>query len=315
LLPSLGQPAERARKLVDWVERRTGLLADGEYLTFAHLAFQEYFAAQAVLHDPALQEALLQPERLLDPWWREPILLYAGMADDATDFIREVYSPERDNLFRRRLFLAGHCVGEAARVKPKLRRKIRDELLRMWREGPYKKWREEALKALAVRPDEQAVKLFLAALEDEDARVRRDAARALGELGVADERVVGSLLATLEDEDEDAEVRERAARALGELGVADERVIGPLLAALKDEYPGVRWDAARALGELGVADERVIGPLLAALESVFCWEWGGRRGPSASWGLPTRGSSAPSSPPWRMSLLWCGRMRRGPSAS
>jgi len=142
------------------VERRTGLLADGEYLTFAHLAFQEYFAAGAILHDEKLRDRLLQPDRLFNSWWREVILLYAGMADDATDFIRQVYSPEADDLLRRRLFLAGQCVGEAVRVEESLRREIRAELLRMWKER-YAKQREEALRALSLRPDREVRDFFL----------------------------------------------------------------------------------------------------------------------------------------------------------
>jgi len=182
VLPSLGQSAERAGELLDWVERRTGLLADGEYLTFAHLAFQEYFAAGAILSDERLRERLLEMDRLFAPWWREVVLLCAGMADNATDLIRRIYSPQKDDLLRRRLFLAGHCAGEATRVEEGLRQEIRDELLRIWREG-YDRQREEALRALSLRPDRETVDFFLQALKDKNAWVRYIAAEALGQLG------------------------------------------------------------------------------------------------------------------------------------
>jgi HEAT repeat protein/energy-coupling factor transporter ATP-binding protein EcfA2 len=265
-LPALGQPPERAGQLLDWVERRTGLLADGEYLTFAHLAFQEYFAAGAILHDEKLRDRLLQPDRLFSPWWREVILLYAGMADDATDFIRQVYSPEADDLLRRRLFLAGQCVGEAVRVEESLRREIRAELLRMWKEG-YAIQREEALRALSLQPDREVRDFFLQALKDEYAWVRWSAAEALWHLGATDE-AIRALREALKDED--AWVRVLAAEALGRLGATDE-AIQALREALKDENALVRGDAALALGRLGATDQETIQALREALKDENAW--------------------------------------------
>jgi len=261
-LPALGQPPERAGQLLDWVERRTGLLADGEYLTFAHLAFQEYFAAGAILHDEKLRDRLLQPDRLFNSWWREVILLYAGMADDATDFIRQVYSPEADDLLRRRLFLAGQCVGEAVRVEESLRREIRAELLRMWEEGYAKQW-EEALRALSLRPDREVRDFFLQALKDEDAWVRVRAAEALESLGATDQETIRALREALKDEN--AWVRVRAAEALESLGATDE-AIRALREALKDENAWVRGDAALALGRLGATDQETIQALREAMK-------------------------------------------------
>jgi len=266
-LPALGQPAERAGELLDWVERRTGLLADGEYLTFAHLAFQEYFAAGAVLHDEKLREQLLQVDRLFRPWWREAVLLYAGMADDATDFIRWVYSPEADDLLRRRLFLAGQCTGEAAQVEKGLRREIRDELLRMWKEG-YEKQREEALRALSLWPDREVRYFFLMSMKDEDAGVRMNAAEALRQLGAADDQTLRALRDALKDKD--AWVRMRAAEALGRLGAIEE-ALQALREALKDEDFWVREHAAIALGRLGAVDEQARRPLQEALRDSHIW--------------------------------------------
>jgi len=263
-LPSLGQPAERARELLDWVERRTGLLADGEYLTFAHQAFQEYFAAGAILHDDKLRDRLLQPDRLFNPWWREVVLLYAGMTDDATEFIRQIYSPDADDLLRRRLFLAGQCVGEAARVEEGLRREIRTELLRMWKEG-YEKQQEEALRALSLRPDREVRDFFLRALKDEvtGVRIRINAAKALGQLGAADDQTLRALQEALKDKY--ARVRLSAAEALGRLGATEEAFLA-LQEALKDEDALVRANAALALWFLGATDEETIQALREALK-------------------------------------------------
>jgi HEAT repeat protein/energy-coupling factor transporter ATP-binding protein EcfA2 len=263
-LPALGQPPERAGELLDWVDRRTGLLADGEYLTFAHLAFQEYFAAGAILHDEKLRDRLLQVDRLFDPWWREVVLLYAGMADDATDFIRRVYSPEADDLLRRRLFLAGQCIGEAAQVEEGLRRDIRAELLRIWKEG-YGKQREEALRALSLRPDQEVRDFFLQALKDEHAGVRVRAAEALEGLGAADPQTLQALREALKDEE--AWVRWRAAGALWGVGAADPQTLQALREALKDdEEAWVRAFAAEALGGLGAADPQTLQALREALK-------------------------------------------------
>jgi HEAT repeat protein/energy-coupling factor transporter ATP-binding protein EcfA2 len=262
-LPALGQPPERAGQLLDWVERRTGLLADGEYLTFAHLAFQEYFAAGAILHDEKLRDRLLQPDRLFSPWWREVILLYAGMADDATDFIQQVYSPEADDLLRRRLFLAGQCVGEAVRVEENLRREIRAELLRIWKEG-YAKQREEALRALSLRPDREVRDFFLRALKDEDAWVRGSAASLLGFLGATDQETIRALREALKNEN--AGVRGIAAWALGSLRATDQESIRALREALKDEDAWVRGSAASLLGFLGATDQETIRALREALK-------------------------------------------------
>lgn len=265
-LPSLGQPAERAAEMLNWVERRTGLLADGEYLTFAHLGFQEYFTAQSALHDLALRESLLQPERLLDPWWREVVLLLVGIADDATDFVRRVYSPEEDDLLRRRLFLAGRCAGEATRVDEPLRNGIRDALLQVWRETPFKKQREAALAALAVQPTKGIADHFVTALGDENVEVRRKAAWALAELRVKSPDVAKALLEAMEDRD--AWVRKTAASALGQLELKQERVLNALLQAVHDESEAVRQGVAWALGRLGVAEKTVTSALRVAVQDA-----------------------------------------------
>jgi HEAT repeat protein len=263
-LPSLGQSSERAGELLDWVERRTGLLADGEYMTFAHLAFQEYFAAGAIVSDPNLRDRLLQPDRLFDPWWREVVLLYVGMADDATDFIRQVYSPEADDLLRRRLFLAGQCIGEATRVEEELRREIRAELLRMWRDG-YRRQQEEALWVLSRWPDQEVRDFFLMTLKNEDEApiVRANAALALGHLGATDSQTLQALREALNEGS--FLVRVGAVEALGHLGAADPETLQALREALNDEQPQVRAGAAEALGRLGAADPQTLQALREAL--------------------------------------------------
>ena len=82
-------------------------------------------------------------------------------------------------------------------------------------------------------------------LVDEEARIRRRAALAIGRVGLADG--VQPLVAVLADPD--PEVRQMAAFALGLLG--DLRARDPLVTALADASPLVQGSAAEALGLLG----------------------------------------------------------------
>jgi HEAT repeat protein/cyclophilin family peptidyl-prolyl cis-trans isomerase len=84
-------------------------------------------------------------------------------------------------------------------------------------------------------------------LSDEEARVRRRAALAIGHVALA--QGVQPLVATLGDAD--PEVRQMAAFALGLIG--DRSAREPLVAALADASPLVQGSAAEALGLLGDA--------------------------------------------------------------
>ena len=84
-------------------------------------------------------------------------------------------------------------------------------------------------------------------LSDEEARVRRRAALAIGRVGLADG--VAPLVPLLSDPE--TEVRQMAAFALGLL--ADRSARDPLVAALTDPSPVVQGSAAEALGLIGDA--------------------------------------------------------------
>jgi hypothetical protein len=115
----------------------------------------------------------------------------------------------------------------------------------------------EAAKALGDLKDGRAVEPLLAVLKDKEYLVRRAAEKALGRIGAA---AVEPLVAALKDKD--ANVRGAAAEALGEIG--DARAVEPLIAALKDKEGGaVRSWAAWALGV--IEDARAVEPLVAAL--------------------------------------------------
>jgi HEAT repeat protein len=88
------------------------------------------------------------------------------------------------------------------------------------------------------------------ALTDDDARVRRSAAYALGAFGPDALPAHDDLIARLADDS--ALVRQNAAWALGKLGAeAGQEGVAQLRKLLKDAEPLVRRDALHALGEVG----------------------------------------------------------------
>ncbi|HKY19688.1 MAG TPA: HEAT repeat domain-containing protein [Vicinamibacterales bacterium] len=95
---------------------------------------------------------------------------------------------------------------------------------------------------------------------DEEARIRRRAAIAIGRVGLADG--VPALVRLLQA-DTDAEVRQMAAFALGLIG--DQSAVEPLRVAVGDPSPLVAGRAAEALGLIGdVASAPIIGKLVAS---------------------------------------------------
>jgi HEAT repeat protein/cyclophilin family peptidyl-prolyl cis-trans isomerase len=97
-------------------------------------------------------------------------------------------------------------------------------------------------------------------LADDEARVRRRAALAVGRVGLS--AGVEPLMAVLGDAD--PEVRQMAAFALGLLG--DARAREPLTRALADPSPLVQGSAAEALGLIGdVAAAEPIGTMIAQI--------------------------------------------------
>jgi len=103
------------------------------------------------------------------------------------------------------------------------------------------------VKALGKIGNQGAIPGLIGRLAD-DAPVRREAVRILGEIGVGKPEVVDALIPLLENSD--AKVRSETALALGRL--SDPRAIAPLKSALDDPYWSVSRDAGNALSNLGV---------------------------------------------------------------
>lgn len=75
------------------------------------------------------------------------------------------------------------------------------------------------IEALASRPDEKVLSLLTSLLEDADSSIRSKAALLLGTVKLESKAIVGALIERLDDDV--SEVKKAAALALGELGVAE----------------------------------------------------------------------------------------------
>jgi lipopolysaccharide/colanic/teichoic acid biosynthesis glycosyltransferase len=90
VLSLTGQGEDRAQLLLDEITERSGLLIQldgGDRLAFAHLTFQEYFAAEAFLDNPAGVIAHLSTDR---DAWIEVAKLWSGLAPDSSALIASV---------------------------------------------------------------------------------------------------------------------------------------------------------------------------------------------------------------------------------
>ena len=101
------------------------------------------------------------------------------------------------------------------------------------------------ISSLVRLGDTRAIPHFIEALNDENHYVRREAARALGQLGSPEAAVV--LLGVLENES-DEETRRNALVALGNIG--DERAVEPLKQWLRDPSYWIRRAAEMGLEQL-----------------------------------------------------------------
>lgn len=119
--------------------------------------------------------------------------------------------------------------------------------------------RGAAAWALGRVEDHRATNHLIAALGDEHWKPRAGAAWALGCIWPRETQAPQPLVAALQDER--VEVRSRAAWALG--AIQDAKAVEPLIAALKDEACEVRESVAKSLGEIG--DSLAVGPLIEAL--------------------------------------------------
>lgn len=123
--------------------------------------------------------------------------------------------------------------------------------------------RIEAVRLIALDPEEEGVAALEAAVSDADRLVRREAAEGLGSLSTKyASRAAAKLLSMLDDID--ADVRIEVAASLGRLAAPSATLA--LAARLKDQDPAVRAQVALALGAIG--EKSAVPALQVALLDV-----------------------------------------------
>jgi HEAT repeat protein len=117
--------------------------------------------------------------------------------------------------------------------------------------------RRQAAEALGQIGSDKAIDTLIAALH-ENRLGRRQAVEALGQIG--SDKAVDALIAALQDEDID--LRMSATFSLGRTG--SDKAVDALIAALQDEDSDLRGAAAYSLGRTG--SDKAVDPLIAALQ-------------------------------------------------
>jgi HEAT repeat protein len=271
-LPALGLPAEDYERVLIEIANENGLLkeqAHGWY-GFLHLTLQEYFVALYINEHPHELASMLQ--QIGDPWWEEPLLLYAGQTGDASPLLQSLTGSSdqagqaslEDDLFHTNLILAGRCLAARPTVRQvALRGEVIARLVDLLQTTTYALTREQAAQALAEIGGQTVNERLLGLLADArvDKYVRGRIAEALGALG--ERSVAPQLLGLLANEQINEDVRQSIARALGALG--ERSVVLQLLGLLANEqvHGYLRGSIARALGALG--ERSVVLQLLGLL--------------------------------------------------
>ncbi len=146
LMPSLGRMAADVGELMREIVERSGLLLaidDGSRYAFAHLTFQEYFAAEALLNR---SEDLLAGLREDADTWREVAILWCGLVADSTAMIEDIEAIDAD--------VALACVAEARAVDEGVARRILDPVVARVVSGEADEDLQRSLGAVAadIRP-------------------------------------------------------------------------------------------------------------------------------------------------------------------
>jgi len=250
---------EEAKPLLDEIWQRSYLLRQisRESYDFLHLSFQEYFTALELKEQEDGISTIIQ--HLEEPWWEEPILLYAGISKNATALINRIQEEVPEDIFYSNLMLFGKCVADAEFTEPPLRDTFVNELWSLYKTAEFATLRKRAIGVLALIKPDKIIDLLINDLAAKESDVRGSAADALGEIG--SEKAIEPLINALTTDNE-SEVRGSAASALGSIG--SEKAIEPLINALSTANDSiVSLSAAFALG--GIGSEKAIEPLINAL--------------------------------------------------
>lgn len=198
-LSKVGGQAGETVDFLNEVRDRSGLLVEAspDVFTFSHLTFQEYLAAvQATVQDDARIEVI---KNLQDKWWQEVALLYAGLRD-ATELVEAAIILQYPVGLR----LAGHCLFEAAEIKPAVRQGVISALERLYKTSKSTEELLETGEILASIAGDDTVSFFAQRMQVTDDKAAQAAALALAHFGKTInaplERLLRHLLPLLADD-------------------------------------------------------------------------------------------------------------------
>ena len=269
------------------------LTSDRSNFRFMHDSLREFFCAWHFAQDKEqalriIGEKVGDSERTVSPEWDKIIVFYAGLVDDATSLVEMIRNEYYDDIFCRKLCLAGKCVAETRYIDNQINGKVIDEMLnRYWDKDYYHTWEikgililikddrvvDEIVSQLDNRNAQElfsdflflrefgshkAAKVLIEKLEDKNQYVRSFAALVLSNSNL--NKAIYPMMKRLEDEY--CSVRESAATFLGNIGF--KKAVKPLIEKLKDEDRNVRMAVAEALGNIGIGE--AIIPLIEKLE-------------------------------------------------
>lgn len=289
-----------ARQLLRLLEQRSGLIVERsiDVLSFAHLTFQEYFAAQSIVYDRIKLRHLQARERLFDPKWREVVLLYVGIIENATEFVRDIYRLEDEDIFYSRLRLAARCLNEAVKIDRSLRTNIISTLLSIWYQTPFRLLREEinevvmsfdnedisreisslihsntldishhviaAFSERSLQQVEGELEDWLSKLKDSDPQIRLEAMDGLAKHKLHDPKAINALVDVLEDSN--LQVRSKAMNTLFRMRRLNDDVLEAIVAQYGSSDVQIRYKVIIALGEVGLLSARALNVLVEALD-------------------------------------------------
>jgi len=148
--PQVQLKREDAKQFLDEIWQRSYLLRQIsiDRYDFLHLSFQEYFTALELKEQEDGISTIIK--HLPEPWWEEPILLYAGISKDATALIKRIQKEVPEDIFYSTLMLFGKSIADADFTKPSLREEIVNDLWSLYQTAEFAPLKEKAINVLAL---------------------------------------------------------------------------------------------------------------------------------------------------------------------
>ena len=281
---------ELVNDFLETMRTRAGLLVEmgPDRFGFAHKTFQEYFAARWLANEMILklnlQIMIDYVDRFIDnAFWHETLILALQALPEEHTLNILKYILKRNPRKIEPYFYHNHYFvmkfiaekGEWLNDRKFVETQIEDFFRFSWDEGKdrglyghytwerFTKWVSSVSDSLVVAI--LSVKLLgLASDKKQGGNLRKSCAKAVGNLGLKDQAIVGRLLALAEDENHDGYLRRSCAEVLGKLGLKKQAVEILLALACDEKQDGsLRSSCAYTLGNLGFKDQAIVERLLS----------------------------------------------------